>query len=106
MSDYISKSEFSEALNKSEKQPTKDSEDFIEGYCEGWNDVIDIRNSIQTISETEIICKAFERVVERLEEKKQEYLEGFRTHQENELYGIACGFGDAIKIVKEEGWIE
>ena len=50
--------------------------------------------------------KPMERIVERLEEKKQEYLEGFRVHQENELYGVACGFGDSIKICKEEGGIE
>lgn len=50
--------------------------------------------------------KPMERILTRLEEKKQEYLEGFRVHQENELYGIACGFGDSIKICKEEGGIE
>lgn len=50
--------------------------------------------------------KPMERIIERLEEKKQEYLEGFRVHQENELYGVACGFGDSIKICKEEGGIE
>lgn len=47
--------------------------------------------------------KPMERIIERLEEKKQEYLEGFRVHQENELYGVACGFGDSIKICKKEG---
>lgn len=46
--------------------------------------------------------KPMERILTRLEEKKQEYLEGFRTHQEDELYGVACGFGDSIKILKEE----
>lgn len=47
--------------------------------------------------------KPMERIIERLDEKKQEYLEGFRTHQNGELYGVACGFGDSIKICKEEG---
>lgn len=45
--------------------------------------------------------KAFEKIVERLEEKKKEYLDSFGTHGENELYGIACGFGDSIKIVNQ-----
>ena len=47
--------------------------------------------------------KPMERILTRLEEKKQEYLEGFRTHQDNERYGVACGFGDSIKICKEVG---
>jgi Lar family restriction alleviation protein len=44
--------------------------------------------------------KPMERIMEQLEDKKVEYLEGFRIHKEDELYGIACGFGDAINIVK------
>lgn len=44
-----------------------------------------------------------ENVVAELEKKKKEYLEGFRTHNNNEMYGIACGFGDSIKIVKRGG---
>jgi hypothetical protein len=42
-----------------------------------------------------------DKLIERLEESKKEYLEGFRTHKENELYGVACGFGDSIKIVNQ-----
>ena len=50
-----------------------------------------------------------EKILERLEAKKKEYLEAFKTHGDNERYGIACGFGDSIKIVqevaKDGGWI-
>lgn len=41
-----------------------------------------------------------EKVVEELEKRKQEYLVGFGIHDNNEMYGVACGLGDAIEIVK------
>ena len=94
MSDYISKSEMIYKIRG--VVPSSQDVDFIVRLIE----------EQPTLDETEIIRKAFERIVERLEEKKQEYLEGFRVHQENELYGVACGFGDSIKICKEEGGIE
>ena len=56
-----------------------------------------------------MLLKAFEestpmdRIVEELEKKKKEYLDGFSIHKENELYGVACGFGDSIKIIKAGG---
>ena len=100
MSDYISKSDVIKIIEKE----IENSSDFLQHDTQ-----IDIMFEVQelpTVDEKEIIRKPFERVLERLEEKKQEYLEGFRVHQDNELYGIACGFGDSIKICKEEGGIE
>ena len=44
-----------------------------------------------------------DKVVEELEKRKQEYLDGFVLHENNELYGVACGLGDAIKIVNKGG---
>ena len=44
-----------------------------------------------------------DKVVEELKKRKQEYLNGFIIHVNNELYGIACGLGDAIEIVKQGG---
>ena len=44
-----------------------------------------------------------DKVIEELEKRKQEYLDGFGVHQDNELYGVACGLGDAIEIVKQGG---
>ena len=44
-----------------------------------------------------------DKVVDELEKRKQEYLDGFGIHQNNELYGVACGLGDAIEIVKQGG---
>ena len=46
--------------------------------------------------------KAFEKIIEKLEEIQKEYLDGFGVHNNNEIYGIACGLGDAIEIVKQE----
>ena len=45
---------------------------------------------------------AFEKIIEKLEEIQKEYLDGFGVHNNNEIYGIACGLGDAIEIVKQE----
>lgn len=44
-----------------------------------------------------------DKVVEELEKRKQEYLVGFGIHDNNEMYGVACGLGDAIEIVKRGG---
>ena len=44
-----------------------------------------------------------EKVVKELENKKNEYLEGFRIHDNYEMYGVACGFGDSIEIVRKGG---
>lgn len=44
-----------------------------------------------------------DKVVKELEERKQEYLGSFVLHENNELYGVACGLGDAIEIVKNGG---
>lgn len=41
-----------------------------------------------------------DKVVEELEERKREYLYSFTIHENNELYDVACGLGDAIEIVK------
>ena len=42
-------------------------------------------------------------VVEELEERQKEYLAGFGVHNNDEMYGVACGLGDAIEIVKQGG---
>ena len=44
-----------------------------------------------------------DKVVAELEELQKEYLSGFGVHDDNEMYGVACGLGDAIKIVKRGG---
>lgn len=82
MSDYISKSALIEQLSEVD-------DEIVKG-CIG------VIQTQPTISETEIIRKAFERVVERLEEKmpiswKFDYIGGKKD-----------GIVEAIKIVKEE----
>lgn len=54
-------------------------------------------------AQTEPTAHDVDKVIEELEERQQEYLEGFGVHDNNELYGVACGLGDAIKIVKHGG---
>ena len=61
-----------------------------------------IQNCISCVEE-QPTAYSIDEVVKELEKRKQEYLEGFRIHENNELYGIACGLGDAIEIVKQGG---
>lgn len=92
MSDYISKSVLIKAL----KNHPYVFEDF--GHIEsiGLENVVETINSLPTIGETEIIRKAFERVVEKLEEKRKKSLD---LWDGNSRYK---GYSKAIEIVKEE----
>ena len=101
MSDYIRKSRLKE-ISEIQKG------DF--------NSVEGIRSWIDrqpTLDEKEIIRKAFERVVERLEHEEQEYNELRKFHKKNgnkTMEGLYVGktraYQEAIEIVKEEGGIE
>lgn len=51
MSDYISKSALIQALRISEDKPMQDTEGFIDGYVQGWNDVVSIIELQPTIDE-------------------------------------------------------
>ena len=92
MSDYISKSKAVETLkkykfgaigNEQEREYTKEM-------------VLVILNGLPTLDEKEIIRKAFERVVERLEGKKWGTSE-WRDKWRDEI------IGECIAVVKEEG---
>ena len=61
MSDLISRSELIKELRADGLQPTKDTSDFIDGWCEGWNAAVDIINNQPTAYNVE-------KVVEQLEE--------------------------------------
>lgn len=101
MSDYISKRELLDSLI----------------YCEGLGRksleaVIKTINKQPTVDEKETIRKAFERVVERLEEElKLADIEKERCIRENPLQfdeakGYSMGISNAIDFVKEVGGIE
>ena len=72
---------------------------------------IDDKPIIDGISDRKIIdiiknhptAYSIDKVVAELEERQKEYLAGFGVHNNDEMYGIACGLGDAIKIVKQGG---
>ena len=85
MSDLISRSELIEII-----KGTDELLDFQKDECIICINACDIAYDI-------------DKVVEELEKRKQEYLDSFRIHENNELYGIACGLGDAIEIVKQGG---
>lgn len=104
MSDYISKSALLKHLWdwRLQECPVGVCDEETETYkaiCE----CIDAVKDKPTLDEKEIIRKAFERVVERLEEKYNDIPIQYENNYEK---GIEDGIDYAMKIVKEEGGIE
>ena len=109
--DYISKSELVEAVDKLKFQVCVSEE---VGHNRPFIDFANVLNCIDnqpTLSETEIIRKAFERVVERLEERRS--INDCRKCRHFTKNGDECNedctdalVDDLIEIVKEEGGIE
>ena len=96
MSDYISKQEAIQKVTEVELQDGTFADAKIK------------IGAIKTLNEKEIIRKAFERVVERLEEKLSDTNFEKATQECNESYvdGLSMGYAGAIGICKEEGGIE
>ena len=88
MSDLISRSKVISVLEQLEEHSL--------------NGKIDISNAIYLLN-NQPTAYDIDNVVEELEERQKEYLAGFGVHNNDEMYGIACGLGDAIKIVKQGG---
>ena len=92
MSDYISKSALIEELKEQ-----KDDNDISCRLC--MDSMIEIVENQPTLDEKEIIRKAFERVVERLEEEQKRYIYDGDDYCE----GAYNAYGSAIVTVREEG---
>jgi hypothetical protein len=91
VSDYISKSALIEEIERQKSLLDKSYDWSYYTTLEIANIFCKIINNQPTISETEIIRKAFERVVERLKELKS-----------NAFDDESVIISDAIEIVKEE----
>lgn len=63
-------------LQKSESrelQPTKDTDGFIDGWCEGFNTVVDmIRNQPTAFDQDKVIHKIHRHYIDRIDEADQE----------------------------------
>jgi hypothetical protein len=107
MSDYISKSALIEEMKKGQEVIKDRLYDIsVSGIYATIEAVIEEINRQPTLDETEIISKAFERVVERLEETKTRYFLSI-ANTGSEIMDFAYeNVGDAldkaIEIVKEE----
>ena len=106
MSDYISKSALIEDVHKIRCQNGISEE---VGYNRPLTDIANVFeyiNNQPTLDETEIIRKAFERVVERLEEEKRIAfltLANTGNKMKNIVYNEVMAYlNTAIEIVKEE----
>lgn len=96
MSDYISKSALIEALNKE----AKEFEDCV--LMPTWYSALSVFHNQPTLDEKEIIRKPFERVVERLEEQKQQSDRIYNELKDSFYLGMIQSCDNAIEIVKEE----
>lgn len=97
MSDYINKSATLKELERSRKHHANNKRESELLYrCEN------IIREQPTLSETEIIRKAFERVVERLEDKKWHYKEEYDEYLDGEDLRMSILLEEIIEIVKEE----
>lgn len=90
MSDYISKSEAIDSIVQNVVITTEEGLDLR-------NEIVDLIKNQPTVDEKEIIRKVFERVLERLEEKKRS-----NDTESDREWGKYIGYVDSIKIVKEE----
>ena len=107
-SDYISKSALIKAVHKIRVQDGISEE---VGYNRPLTDIANVYECINnqpTLDEKEIIRKAFERVVERLDKQAGEFIDlSHRELSNNSIHAIKYlnkGFGvaKAIEIIKEE----
>lgn len=99
MSDYISKSELVDSIMKNVLITTE------EGF-ELRGEIVDLIKSQPTVDEKEVIRKHFERVVERLKNRKADYEKDYKEYLDGEDLRKAMLLDVAIEIVKEEGGIE
>lgn len=107
MSDYISKNETIKALRNYAEQKhcggeTVLANGILKAVC-----FIEKEENIPTVDETEIIRKAFERVVARLEECKKTHEKRLlstklKPHEKIKELRLAGCYINAIEIVKEE----
>ena len=115
MSDYINKSELVEDLKKHFDALYREDGTLLQSdnicISEDVEDLIKFINEQPTFSETEILRKPFERVVERLEERRS--INDCRKCRHFTKNGDECNedctdalVDDLIEIVKEEGGIE
>ena len=91
MSELISRSELLKKLESNKLQPTKDTDGFIDGWCEGFNTVVDMIRNQPTAFDTE-------KVVEQLEN-----LFPISPYPNDFVNGRDFGIKKAIDIVKKGG---
>ena len=97
MSDLISRSELLKRF-----YVNKDGHRIPGRDCDNFEVTVSIKD-VKTIIKEQPTAYSVDKVVEELEERQKEYLSGFGVHNNDEMYGVACGLGDAIEIVKQGG---
>lgn len=108
MSDLISRSNLLKELESSVLQPTKDTDGFIDGWCEGFNTVVDMIRNQTTAFDTEKVIAELENEKERYEKDRVWWSE--HSWKDSCVYN-ECDMNDrksdcfekAIDIVKKGG---
>ena len=95
MSDLISRSELLKRF-----LVNKDGHRIPERDCDNLEVTISVKD-VKTIIKEQTTAYDVDKVVKELRKRKQEYLDGFEIHNNDELYGVVCGLDDAIEIVKQ-----
>ena len=100
MSDYISKSALIKRVEHS-LMALHDGISLKPTYCIEEDKLLQIIDKLPTLDEKEIILKAFERVVERLEEARKKYQMLLKNQGIKEDVTMDIAFKGMINIVKE-----
>jgi hypothetical protein len=101
MSRLIDADALMEALNKSDRDARTEAD--IQGYCDGWNDVVEIINEHPTAYDVEKVMAELEQQAEQYRNRGFEHEQkGFST-MADKYYGKQCSYLHAIDIVKRGG---
>lgn len=87
-------------LESSELQPTKETDGFIDGWCEGFNTVVDMINNQPTAYDPEKVVAE----LKKLKQHNKELSEGAYLEDDKSFYFCAyTNFARAIGIVRKGG---
>lgn len=88
------------AIKADESEPTKETKDYIDGYCEGWNALFDIIEDQPTVYDPEMVVKQLEKLKSLVPVNR--VLDDIVNDKPKEL-GMLIAYKKAIEIVKGGG---
>lgn len=89
-------------LESSELQPTKETDGFIDGWCEGFNTVVDMINNQPTAYDSEKVVAELEKEKYIAEKEMEECIFKALPYHDS-IEGKWIGINKAIEIVRKGG---